>query len=57
MAEEEAEKIMANIPIDRDMLREHIRKLPGDSRAEVVFEHLLVHAVAEYEACYLQEVR
>jgi hypothetical protein len=28
-----------------------------DSRAEVVFDHLLVHAVAEYEACYLQEAR
>ena len=31
MAEEEAEKIVANIPIDRDKLREHIRKLPGES--------------------------
>jgi hypothetical protein len=31
MAEEEAKKIMANIPIDRDKLREHIRKLPGES--------------------------
>jgi len=29
----------------------------GDCRAEVVFDHLLTHALAEYEACYLQDVR